>query len=136
MQEFVVAVATITHVTGVPVPIRAEKVTVAPITKELALIVGVESFVLPSVEEDPVSELAASATDVGVATVIPDVVILTEENETASFPKRSWTTANRSLLLLRSLYEMVVTAPGFKFWESVKVTILFVPVAVALAIDT
>ena len=86
-----VAVATITQVTGVPVPIRAEKVTVAPITRELALIDGVESFVFPSVEDDPVSELVASATEVGVATVIPDVVILRLVKEIASLPKASCT---------------------------------------------
>ena len=89
MQESVVAVATMVQVMGVPVPIRAENVTVAPITSELALIVGVSSFVLLSVVEVPESEAVAKSTEVGVATVIPVVTMLRLVNETASFPKVS-----------------------------------------------
>ena len=68
-----VAVATIVHVTGAP--LSAEKVTVAPITNELALMVGVVSLVLLSVLEVPLSELATKSTEVGVATVIPEVTM-------------------------------------------------------------
>lgn len=91
MQESVVAVATIVQVTGVPVPIRAEKVTVAPMIRELALIVGVVSFVLLSVFEEPLSDVANRSIEVGVATVIPVVTILRLVNEIASLPKASCT---------------------------------------------
>ena len=113
VHESVVAVAVITHVTGVPVPILAEKVTVAPMINELAETVGVLSFVLPSLFSVPVSELAARATEVGVATVIPVVTILRLVNEIASLPNASCT-AYTSSAPLGSVYEIVVVAPGTK----------------------
>ena len=91
MQESVVAVAVMTHVIGVPVPIRAAKVTVAPTMRELAETVGVLSLVILSVFEVPVSDPESKVTEVGVATVIPVVTILRLVNEMASLPNASCT---------------------------------------------
>lgn len=91
VQVSVVATAVITQVIGVPVPIRAEKVTVAPIISELAETVGVLSLVILSVLDVPVSDAESKVTAVGVATVIPVVTIVLLVKEIASLPNASCT---------------------------------------------
>ena len=99
MQESVVAVAVIVQVTALPDAGVAVKVTVAPITNELAVKVGVLSLVFLSVLEEPVSDAASSVTEVGIATVIPVVVMVRLAKVAASFPNSSWTLKTSSLLL-------------------------------------
>ena len=91
MQVSVVAVAVITQVMGVPVPMRAENVTVAPMMSELAETVGVLSLVILSVLDVPVSDAMSKVSVVGVATVIPEVTMERFVNEIASLPNASCT---------------------------------------------
>ena len=89
VQLSVEAVAVITQVTALPEDGLAVNVTVAPTTSELAEKVGVLSFVNLSELEEPVSDDVANTTEVGVATVIPVVVMLLLEKVAASFPNSS-----------------------------------------------
>jgi hypothetical protein len=89
VQLSVVDDAVIVQVTAVPEVGVAVKTTVAPTTSELAVKVGVLSFVFLSEFDEPVSDAVASVTVVGVATVMPVVTILRLENVAASFPKIS-----------------------------------------------
>jgi hypothetical protein len=76
----------------------AVKVTVAPMTRELEVNVGVLSLVILSELDEPESDAASSVGAAGAATVIPDVTMLRFENEIASFPNSSCA-AYRSLPL-------------------------------------
>ena len=77
------------HVTADPDVGVAVKVTVAPITREPAVNVGVLSLVILSELDEPESEAESSVGAAGAPTVIPEVTMLRFEKEIASFPNSS-----------------------------------------------